>query len=285
MFFGVGKVFCLRGGEEQRKLKVSQFVREHNPNKYVYCENGSKNRSGRLNQLHLQNKIVPVFENPSAGSRCLVHLLDLYFEKLPKFASEKDIFYCKPKSAVPSDPSAAWYDSVAVGKHKLSGYVSSMCEDAGVSRKTNHALRATGTTDMYIAKVPERTIQEPTGHRSLEALRKYERPTSNEIQAVSNLLTTDQPRTSYDAELEKTYVQESTSVTRSSIWHTQCVKEPQESTARGFMGSLFGNLTNCTINISPNTMNCNFQPQFGNAMTVEEDVAALENYSVQDLFM
>ena len=60
-----------------------------------------------------------------------------YFEKLPKFASEKDIFYCKPKSAVPSDPSAAWYDSVAVGKHKLSGYVSSMCEDAGVSRKTN----------------------------------------------------------------------------------------------------------------------------------------------------
>ena len=111
------------------------------------------------------------------------------------------------------------------------------------------------------------------------------RPTSNEIQAVSNLLTTDQPRTSYDAELEKTYVQESTSVTRSSIWHTQCVKEPQESTARGFMGSLFGTLTNCTINISPNTMNCNFQPQFGNAMTVEEDVAALENYSVQDLFM
>ena len=75
---------------------------------------------------------------------------------------------------------------------------------------------------MYIAKVPERTIQERTGHRSLEALRKYERPTSNEIQAVSNLLTTDQPRTSYDAELEKTYVQESASVTRSSIRHTQC---------------------------------------------------------------
>ena len=60
MFFGVGKVFCLRGGEEQRELKVSQFVQEHNPNKYVYCENGSKNRSGRLNQLHLQNKIAPV---------------------------------------------------------------------------------------------------------------------------------------------------------------------------------------------------------------------------------
>ena len=31
VFFYVGKVFCIRGGQEQRELKVSQFRRSSNP--------------------------------------------------------------------------------------------------------------------------------------------------------------------------------------------------------------------------------------------------------------
>ena len=40
MFFYVGKVFCLRGGQEQRDLKLSQVVRSSNPDCYTYVENG-----------------------------------------------------------------------------------------------------------------------------------------------------------------------------------------------------------------------------------------------------
>ena len=49
-----------------------------------------------------------------------------------------------------------------------------ICARAGVEgHKTNHSLRATGTTAMYEAQVhvPEKLIQERTGHRSLKALR------------------------------------------------------------------------------------------------------------------
>ena len=46
VFFYVGKVCCLRGGEEQRNLKPSQFVRCASPLGYTYIENGSKNYSG-----------------------------------------------------------------------------------------------------------------------------------------------------------------------------------------------------------------------------------------------
>ena len=46
VFFNVGKVCCLRGGEEQRNLKPTQFTRHHNPERYVYTEHGSKNRNG-----------------------------------------------------------------------------------------------------------------------------------------------------------------------------------------------------------------------------------------------
>lgn len=48
VFFLNGKNFCLRGGEEHRSLKISQLKREFNPNRYVYTENLSKNRSGGL---------------------------------------------------------------------------------------------------------------------------------------------------------------------------------------------------------------------------------------------
>ena len=38
VFYYVGKVFCLRGGQEQRNLKPSQFVRSSDPDRYTYVE-------------------------------------------------------------------------------------------------------------------------------------------------------------------------------------------------------------------------------------------------------
>ena len=44
VFYYNGKNFALRGIGEQYRLKVLQLVREYNPDRYVYKENGSKNR-------------------------------------------------------------------------------------------------------------------------------------------------------------------------------------------------------------------------------------------------
>jgi hypothetical protein len=72
VFYYVGKHFCVRGGEEQRKLKPSQFIRSADPDKYVYHEHGSKNRSGGLLQINIQNKTVPCLALPDNQPRCLV---------------------------------------------------------------------------------------------------------------------------------------------------------------------------------------------------------------------
>lgn len=108
VFFYAGKVFCLRGGVEQRGLKVSQFQRHYSPDHYIYIENGSKNNSGA--NLKIQNKVVSVYANPSSDERCLVALLDKYLSKLPPVAFEKDVFYMKPRTATPSDADSPWYD-------------------------------------------------------------------------------------------------------------------------------------------------------------------------------
>ena len=130
----------------------------------------------------------------------MVYLLDLYLSKLPPVAFEKDNLYWQPKQSVPTKSTDPWYNCQPVGKHKLQAMVASMCEEAGIcERKTNHSLRVTGATTMYNSGVPEREIQERTGHRSLEALRTYEHTGEQQHQAVSNMLssTVERPYTSH----------------------------------------------------------------------------------------
>ena len=79
VFFYVGKVCCLCGRLEQQELKILQFVRYTNPERYVYNEHGSKNRNGGFNQLTVQNKNVEIHKNHSDKKQCLVSLLDRYF--------------------------------------------------------------------------------------------------------------------------------------------------------------------------------------------------------------
>ena len=203
VFYYVGKVCCLRGGEEQRNLKVSQFIRSRDPDMYTYVENGSKNRTGGLAQLNLENKIVQIHSVPENKPRCLVFLLDLYFSKLPGYAFESDTFYLRPKAKPPACPSMPWFDPVPVGKNKLFTVMKELSMEAGFKeKKTNHSLRATGATALFNAGVPEKMIQKNTGHRSLEALRKYERVSVEQQQATSRILTTLDQNTSFSRELE-----------------------------------------------------------------------------------
>ena len=132
--------------------------------RYIYTEHGSKNRNGGVCQLKLQNKVVPYIANVEAGDRCLVRILDFFFEKLPSHA--KDLFYMQPLSEVPSKPDAPCFRNQVIGKNMLGSMVKDMCEEAGIFGKTNHSLRATGITEMYLSAVPGKVIADRSGHRS-----------------------------------------------------------------------------------------------------------------------
>ncbi len=199
VFFNNGKTFCLRGGEEHRNLRLSQFKRTENG--YSYTENASKNRSGGLAQLRIKNKTVEIFANAEAGDRCHCRLLDLYINKLPIEATEKDLFYVRPVETVRNE--STWYYSIPIGRNKLSQMVHEICKIGNISgHKTNHSLRATGATELYAAEVPEKIIQEQTGHRSIEGLRLYERTSDKQHQAVSNILSSSSTST-YHSQIAK----------------------------------------------------------------------------------
>ena len=257
VFYYIGKRFCIRGGEEQRKLGPSQFLRTENPDCYTYVEHGSKNRNGGIGQVRQENKCVHCYSVPDKAPQCLVFLLDLYFSKLPKYAFEKDILYCRPKTKTPLE--GPWYDFSPVGRNKLGTMVKDMCQDAGIAPRTNHSLRATGATALFQANVPERIIQKTTGHRSLDSLRTYERISSGQEEAVSRVIMATEA-TSYKDELNKVENQQvavrATNTENKQVKATENNQTVAVNSAGSSMGRLFGDLTNCsigqiTVNVNP----------------------------------
>lgn len=153
-------------------MKLSQFTRCSDPEEhYVYTEYGSKNRNGGFYQLGVENKCVPIYRNREAGERCLVYLLDLYISKILDKAKEADLFYCRPLQMFAE--SNCWYSRKPRGKHTLNNMVKTMCSEAGIEGHfTNHNLKATGATQLFERNIPEKVIQEFTGHRSVKGLRQ-----------------------------------------------------------------------------------------------------------------
>ena len=49
-----------------------------------------------------------------------------------------------------------------------------MCQEANLDHFTNHNLRASDASSLFQSEVPEKIIQEFTGHKSLNAQRQYE---------------------------------------------------------------------------------------------------------------
>ena len=154
---------------------------------YEYHEFGSKNRQGGFNNLNADNKVVRQFENTSGSGVCHVRILDKYLEKIPPGAKEADVFYLTPVHKL-TDSSKPWFTKVPVGKNRLNSMMKEMCSQAGLSTEfTNHSLRAYGATSLFQAKVPEKLIQQRTGHKSLKALRQYERTSDCQLLDVSNI--------------------------------------------------------------------------------------------------
>ena len=99
-FFVVGKMFCLRGGQEHRGFQLSQL--KHSEDKYTYYENVSKNRNCSFKQLRVKLKVLPLYPCPEAGKHCPVHIFDKYISKLLPEAREKYYSMFDPLSSLPT---------------------------------------------------------------------------------------------------------------------------------------------------------------------------------------
>ena len=117
---------------------------------------------------------------------------------------------------------------------------------------------------MFTAGVPEKIIKSVTGHKSSKALELYERPTVDQMKAVSKVMTN--PKSSFLCEVEQ--LQSSKDEGNSIMTEIQqdvrqSYKRKQvsnEKTNYGLVRSMFSGLSDCPITFSPQTMVINIQP-------------------------
>ena len=191
VFFYVGMHFALRGVEEQYSLVPNQFIRFPSDTTiyeshvyYEYTEFISKNNQHRYKDS-AKNKVVKAYAQ-IGSERCIVKLLDTYLAKLKP---ESPFFYMRPLEKVPHQHDKSWYTSQRVGINTLKGIIPKLSLEAGCDANySNHSLRATSATRMFAAGIPEKLIADKTDHRSLKALRTYERTQPSMEKAIDRVI-------------------------------------------------------------------------------------------------
>ena len=141
---------------------------------------------------------------------------------------------------MPENPAALWFTSVPIGKNTLSKMVKTMCEQASISgKRTNHSLRATGITTMFQAGLPEKVIQDRSGHRSIDGLRKYERISEEQQASACKVLS--------GSVAGEAYSSKALSVQNKNMQHQMfCPVYSQQQPSCSFSGAV---MNNCTFNI------------------------------------
>lgn len=239
VFFYIGLYFSLRGGQEQRDLKIEQFTR-HPPSTtiydastyYQYVEYIAKNNQHRFKDIHGKTKVVKSYAIPGSKS-CLVKILDFYFSKLPP---DPKAFYLRPRQKITEGQ--LWYINVPVGVNTLQAILPRISEQSGTSiRYTNHSLRATSATRLFSHNVPEKVIQEVTGHRSLVGLRSYEHTSMEQERNVTLMLNS--------------MVQAEEKEEKGGIKKEMDKEQDKEEVKKEMDGSTIftGQLQNCVINL------------------------------------
>ena len=176
--FLLGMTCALRAGQEHRKLRSipfrSQFEFLYDDQARMclrYTEDlGHKTNKGGINHRKLEPKVVDVYPLDSID-RCPVRIIHYYMSKLPSNRT-CSAMYLQPRKKFTS---TSWYLNRPVGVNTLRNVVKDVCKMGGIPGYfTNHSLRASSATHMYVNDVEEQVIQEITGHRSL-AVRSYKR--------------------------------------------------------------------------------------------------------------
>ena len=182
--------FLLRGVQEQHDLQLEQLncfpsdTSVYSDEVYYEYRVILKNNKYRFKDINATNKCVKVYARPGCD-RCVVRLLDFYVSKLPP---DPPGFYLRPLERVPSG-NKPWYCNSRVGVNKLKTFLSDISAESGVDvHYTNHSLRATAVTRMYNTGVPEKLIAEKSGHRSLKALRAYERTSEGQEKSAAKCI-------------------------------------------------------------------------------------------------
>lgn len=224
VYFYNCKLFHLRGCDEHRRITLDDIkVSQDNMGRKYVDFNGktAKNNQGDLRTLkkNIEAKALRYYAQDNDFN--IVDYYSEYIQIVSNLNADDRTFYRRPLSNIMS---SIRYSKQPMGINYLSKIIPTIASKAELKgRYTAHSGKATGISQMYDAGIAEITIQERSGNRSLDSLRKYSRSRSNlqTINASAALAPTsskkDQLSLIYDSQVASTSNDGQVTLTSNSV--------------------------------------------------------------------
>ena len=187
-----------RGRDEHHKLRFGDFTVNSTTNGHEYvefsAERGTKTRSGETEKSTNANarSFKPkMWATPDRPTRCPVRLYKAFIQRRPlEMCTADSPFYLTVNHH--RKPTSFWYKKQPLGVTLLNRIMKELA-DKGViqGRKMNHSARKTMIQTLCSANVPDSTIMQLSGHKSITSLNHYKKPSLEQRRSMSNLLSTD----------------------------------------------------------------------------------------------
>ncbi|XP_061186495.1 uncharacterized protein LOC133194575 [Saccostrea echinata] len=175
----------MRGTDEHRNLELNQFQLDKEPMSLTFYGRANKTYKGGLNQRHISPKTIKhVFSDPK-----LFLIYEEYIQLVRMISTDEngsEPFYRRP---LENKNNLKTFSKQCLGVNKLSKLMKSICEEGGLKGAfSNHSGKRTCATQLYQAGIQEQEIMGRTGHRSVQSVRKYKRPSGEMLEEISNVL-------------------------------------------------------------------------------------------------
>ena len=143
----------------------------------------SKTHNGGINDRKSDRKEVWIYPHINSD-RCAVKLVQKYLSLCPSYYKKTNFYLQALQKPTPKQ----WYSEQVIGVHTISKVVVELMKIAKIdSFFTNHSLRRSGGTRLFMAGVDPNLVKEATGHLS-DAVDKYQVPGEDQRKMLSNIL-------------------------------------------------------------------------------------------------
>ena len=113
----------------------------------------------------------------------------------PEMCQEDSPFYLSINHK--HKPGSYWYKKLPLGIHKVDGMMKNLAKDGSLTgKKTNHSARKTQVQTLCAANVADSAVMQLSGHKSVQSLNHYKRPSLQQEKHMSHLLSNYCPSSS-----------------------------------------------------------------------------------------
>ena len=180
LIYLLGINLMLRSGEH-RGLSRKNFEVDPNGEWFIYTEFHSKNNQGGLAGKNRKLKKITI--KKSNNPKLVEYFLKYY--KATSDKSEENFYYTPKKNC---------FTDVPIGVHTIGNYMKEVFGAIGAhGYYTLRSLRRTGITRMFNGFMPEKVIQEFSGHTSTSGLREYEMTSEKQLDQAAKVLVKANP--------------------------------------------------------------------------------------------